>query len=228
HVRLDSAHVPELPGFEEGSWWVQDIAASLPARLLGSGPGSVLDLCAAPGGKTMQLASAGWSVTAVDSSESRLARLSENLERTQLSAEVIVADLLLWSPPAPVDAVLLDAPCSATGIFRRHPDVLHRVRPSQISELAALQAKLFARAADWVKPGGLLVFATCSLEPAEGEEQLTKFLAARPDYRLVPIPQEELPVGMTPNPGGWLRTLPGIIDPGGNDGFFIARLRRTG
>ena len=227
HVRLDSAHVPELPGFEAGSWWVQDIAASLPARLIGAGPGTVLDLCAAPGGKTMQLASAGWSVTAVDSSESRLARLHENLERTQLTADMIVADLLLWSPPAPVDAVLLDAPCSATGIFRRHPDVLHRVRPSQISELAALQAKLFARAADWVKPGGLLVFATCSLEPAEGEQQLTQFLAARPDYSLVPIPQEELPVGMTPNPGGWLRTLPGMIDPGGNDGFFIARLRRT-
>ena len=228
HVRLDSAHVPELPGFEEGQWWVQDIAASIPARLLGSGPGTVLDLCAAPGGKTMQLASAGWSVTAVDSSENRLGRLRENLERTQRSAEVIVADVLSWSPPVPVDAVLLDAPCSATGIFRRHPDVLHRVRPSQIGELAALQAKLFARAADWVKPGGTLVFATCSLEPAEGEEQLTRFLAARPDYAVVPVTQDELPDGMTPNPGGWLRTLPGMIEPGGNDGFFIVRLRRAG
>jgi 16S rRNA (cytosine967-C5)-methyltransferase len=207
---------------------VQDIAASLPARLLGKGPGSVLDLCAAPGGKTMQLASAGWSVTAIDSSESRLARLHENLERTHLTATVITADLLLWSPPAPVDAVLLDAPCSATGIFRRHPDVLHRVRPSQITELAVLQAKLLARAADWVRPGGTLVFATCSLEPAEGEAQLTKFLAARPDYTLIPVTQDELPAGIVPTPGGWVRTLPGMIDPGGNDGFFIARLRRQG
>ena len=228
HVRLDSAHVPELPGFEEGRWWVQDIAASLPARLIGAGTGTVLDLCAAPGGKTMQLASAGWHVTAVDGSESRLARLRENLERTRLSAEVIAADLLSWSPPAPTDAVLLDAPCSATGIFRRHPDVLHRIRPSQIAELAALQAKLLARAADWVKPGGVLVFATCSLEPNEGEAQLTRFLAARTEYTIVPVRQDEVPVGMTPHRDGYLRTLPGMVDPGGNDGFFIARLRRIG
>ena len=206
---------------------MQDIAASLPARLLGAGSGTALDLCAAPGGKTMQLASSGWQVTAVDSSESRLARLRDNLARTHLSAEVITADLLLWSPPAPADAVLLDAPCSATGIFRRHPDVLHRIRPSQITELAALQARLLARAADWVKPGGTLVFATCSLEPAEGEQQLTRFLAARPDYAIVPVATAELPAGIAPDPGGWVRTLPGMVDPGGNDGFFIARLRRT-
>lgn len=229
HVRIESSHVPELPGFEDGRWWVQDIAASLPARLLGAGEGkTVLDLCAAPGGKTMQLASNGWRVTAVDASESRLARLHDNLARTGLTAEIVEADVLEWSPPAPVDAVLLDAPCSATGIFRRHPDVLHRVRPSQITELAVLQAKLLARAAEWVRPGGLLVFATCSLEPAEGEKQRERFAAAHPDFTLMPVTADELPVGITPDAGGWVRTLPGMVSPGGNDGFFIARWRRAG
>jgi 16S rRNA (cytosine967-C5)-methyltransferase len=227
HVRLDSAHVPELPGFEEGSWWVQDIAASIPARLIGRGGGSALDLCAAPGGKTMQLASAGWSVTAVDSSKSRLARLSDNLARTRLKAEVVAADLLLWSPPAPADAVLLDAPCSATGIFRRHPDVLHRVSPKLIAEMATLQARLLARAANWVGPGGMLVYATCSLEPVEGEEQLAAFLGTHAGFAIDPIQAEELPAGVTPHPQGWVRTLPGMIEPGGCDGFFIARMRRT-
>lgn len=228
HVRLPTAHIPELPGFEEGGWWVQDIAASLPARLLGQGRGTALDLCAAPGGKTMQLASAGWRVTAVDVSQSRLARLADNLARTRLEAEVVTADVLDWAPPAPVDAVLLDAPCSATGIFRRHPDVLHRVRPSLIAEMAALQAKLFARAADWVRPGGRLVFATCSLEPAEGERQLERFLAARADYAIDPILPEELPGQIAPHQRGWLRTLPGMLaDAGGCDGFFMVRLTRT-
>ena len=135
------------------------------------------------------------------------------------------ADLRAWSPPAPADAVLLDAPCSATGIFRRHPDVLHRVRPAVIAEMAALQAILFARAADWVKPGGLLVYATCSLEPEEGEHQLTRFLAARPDYAIDPPRPDELPVPSTDD--GWVRTLPGTLEAdGGCDGFFIARLRR--
>lgn len=228
HVRLDSAHVPELPGFVEGDWWVQDIAASLPARLLGRDGGTVFDLCAAPGGKTMQLASAGWTVTAVDASESRLARLRDNLERTGLTAEVTIADVLGWTPAGPADAVLLDAPCSATGIFRRHPDVLHRIRPSQIAELAALQTKLLARAADWVRPGGRLVFATCSLEPAEGEQQLARFLSERADYSTVPVTPEELPVGIAPRADGSVRTLPGMIGEGGNDGFFIARLARSG
>ncbi len=227
HVRLAGGHVPELPGFEEGVWWVQDIAASLPARLIGRGTGVALDLCAAPGGKTMQLASAGWRVTSVDSAESRLARLHDNLARTKLSADVITADVLKWSPPAPADAVLLDAPCSATGIFRRHPDVLHRIRPSQISEMAALQEKMLARAADWVRPGGLLVYATCSLEPAEGEKQLKRFLGTRGDYAIDPIRQEELPDGLTAHAEGYLRTLPGALaDQGGCDGFFMARMRR--
>jgi len=228
HVRIDSAHVPELPGFEDGRWWVQDIAASLPARLLGKGAGSALDLCAAPGGKTMQLASAGWRVTSVDASESRLARLHDNLARTGLTAEIVQADVLEWAPPTPVDAVLLDAPCSATGIFRRHPDVLHRVRPSQITDLAALQTSLLTRAAEWVKPGGTLVFATCSLEPAEGEKQRERFAAARPDFALDPVGAEELPAGIVPTAEGTVRTLPGMVKPGGNDGFFIARWRRQG
>jgi len=227
--RLDErANVAELPGFAEGEWWVQDLAASLPARMLGAGTGRALDLCAAPGGKTLQLAAAGWDVTSVDISESRLARLDENLARTGLGAKVVTADLLNWSPDVPADVVLLDAPCSATGIFRRHPDVLHRVRPSLIAEMADLQAKLLARAADWVRPGGLLVYATCSLEPAEGEAQLERFLGERSDFTLDPILADELPEGIPVNPKGWLRTLPGMLaDKGGLDGFFIARMMRT-
>lgn len=230
HRRLPAGtSVPELPGYAEGQFWVQDLAASLPARLIGAGSGQVLDLCAAPGGKTLQLAAAGWDVTAVDVSESRLARLRENLERTGLSAKVMAADLLEWSPPAPADAVLLDAPCSATGIFRRHPDVLHRVRPSLIAEMAELQTKLLDRAAEWVRPGGLLVYATCSLEPAEGEEQLERFLGARCDFSIDPVLADELPEGVVAHPRGWLRTLPTMLaDAGGLDGFFIARLMRTG
>lgn len=230
HRRVPAfATVPELPGFAEGEWWVQDLAASLPARLLGDGPGTALDLCAAPGGKTLQLAAAGWDVTALDVSEKRLARLSENLERTGLSAKVIAADALEWKPREPVDALLLDAPCSATGIFRRHPDVLHRVRPAVIAEAAELQARLLARAADWVKPGGRLVYATCSLEREEGEAQVERFLAEHADYRLVPAAPELLPEGIAPDPKGWVRTLPGMLaEQGGLDGFFIARLDRVG
>lgn len=230
HLRVPAfATVPELPGFAEGEWWVQDLAASLPARLIGAGPGTALDLCAAPGGKTLQLAAAGWDVTALDVSEKRLARLSENLDRTGLSAKVVAADALQWKPKQPVDALLLDAPCSATGIFRRHPDVLHRVRPAVIAEAAELQARLLARAAEWVKPGGRLVYATCSLEREEGEAQIERFLAEHADYRLVPAAPELLPEGIAPDSKGWVRTLPGMLaEQGGLDGFFIARLDRVG
>ena len=230
HVRVaDGAAVPTLPGYRDGAWWVQDIAASLPARLLGPGGGRALDLCAAPGGKTLQLAAAGWQLTAVDQSESRLARLSENLSRTGLQAAVVAADVLDWQPPAPVDAVLLDAPCSATGIFRRHPDVLYRAHPRAIAELAGTQARLLARAADWVRPGGTLVYATCSLEPEEGEEQVGRLMADRLDFALVPPRPDEVPAGVTIDPRGWLRVLPGTLAPeGGADGFFVARLRRAG
>jgi 16S rRNA (cytosine967-C5)-methyltransferase len=229
HARLPAGtSVTELPGFESGDFWVQDLAASLPARLIGAGKGQALDLCAAPGGKTLQLAAAGWDVTAVDLSEPRLERLHENLARTGLTAKVITADLLNWQPDAPADAVLLDAPCSATGIFRRHPDVLHRVRPSMIAEMAELQGKLIHRASKWVKPGGIFVFATCSLEPKEGEAHLAPFLAARPEFTIDPIRPDELPEGVTPREDGTLRTLPGMIAAkGGLDGFFIARFRRS-
>lgn len=233
HVRLpDGMSIPDLPGFAEGAWWVQDIAASCAARLLGAGAGRrALDLCAAPGGKTMQLAAAGWAVTAVDQSKKRLERLTENLTRTGLAADIVQADLREWSPDAPVDAILLDAPCSATGIYRRHPDVLHRIGPRQIAELADLQAALLARAADWLKPGGVLVYATCSLEPEEGEAQVARFLSDRPDFALVPADAGTLPAGIAPTPQGWLRTRPGTLadplaDRGGTDGFFIARLAR--
>lgn len=229
HLRLARGQAVErLPGFDVGDWWVQDLAASIAARLLGSGEGrSVLDLCAAPGGKTMQLADAGWRVTAVDRSEQRLRRLSRNLERCGLSAEVVTANLLDWQPEGQVDAVLLDAPCSATGTFRRHPDVLHRIGARQIAELAELQARLLDRAADWVKPGGTLVYATCSLEPAEGEQQMSAFLGRHSDFALAPVRTDELPDGMEPTGEGWVRTLPTMLtDRGGLDGFFIARLVR--
>jgi 16S rRNA (cytosine967-C5)-methyltransferase len=229
NLRLDSrAAIPTLDGYAEGDWWVQDLAASIPARLLGTGNGTALDLCAAPGGKTLQLAAAGWNVTAVDVSESRLARLHENLHRTGLSAQVVAADLLQWQPAEPADAVLLDAPCSATGIFRRHPDVLHRVRPSLIGEMAELQSRLLHRAAAWVKPGGTLVFSTCSLEPREGEDQLASFLAHHPEFAIAPVVSAELPTGIAPREDGSLRLLPGLLaEQGGLDGFFIARLRRA-
>jgi 16S rRNA (cytosine967-C5)-methyltransferase len=230
HVRLpEGASIPDLPGFAEGAWWVQDLAASIPARLLGEGKGRiVLDLCAAPGGKTMQMAAAGWRVTAVDQSKKRLERLSENLKRTGLAAEVAQADLRQWTPSAPADAILLDAPCTATGIYRRHPDVLHRIGPRQIAELAELQAELLARAAQWVKPGGTLVYATCSLEPAEGEAQIAQFLQNHPDFAPQPASQAELPETIISTAQGWVRTLPDTLkEKGGTDGFFVARLARS-
>ena len=231
HVRLaDAAPVTELPGFAEGRWWVQDIAASIPARLIADRGGTTaIDLCAAPGGKTLQLAAAGLQVAAIDVSSARIKRLRENLFRTRLKAEVIAADVLKWAPEAPADALLIDAPCSATGIFRRHPDVLHRVHPAIVEEMAGLQARLFARAADWVKPGGCLVLATCSLEPQEGEAQLARFLSDRPDYAIDAPDAALLPPGVPVHADGYVRTLPGMLaDAGGCDGFFIVRLRRAG
>ena len=228
HLRLDrGTAVAGLTGYGSGDWWVQDLAASIPARLFGAGAGRhALDLCAAPGGKTMQLASAGFQVTAVDASESRLARLRDNLERTGLHAEIRIADILRWSPPDKADAVLLDAPCSATGIFRRHPDVLHRVRPRAIAELAAGQTVMLSRVAGWVKSGGTLIYSVCSLEPEEGEQVIAAFLASRSDYLLDEVREDELPAGLRPN-NGIVRVLPGAFrEQGGADGFFIARFTR--
>lgn len=227
HLRLPRGQaITDLPGFDAGGWWVQDIAASIPARLLGAGEGrTALDLCAAPGGKTMQLAAAGWSVIAVDSSAKRLARLEQNLDRTGLDAAVVQGDIRQWQPGEAADAVLLDAPCSATGIFRRHPDVLHRIEAREIAEMAALQAELLVRAAAWVKPGGVLVYATCALERAEGEDQVDAFLAAHPGWTIVPARAYELPAGVAPTAEGFVRTLPGMLaEDGGLDGFFVARL----
>lgn len=229
HVRVrDAGTVTALSGYDEGAWWVQDLAASIPARLLGRGTGAALDLCAAPGGKTLQLAAAGWQVTAVDSSQSRAARLHENRTRTALPFEVVIADVLDWAPAAPAAAVLVDAPCSATGIFRRHPDVLHRALPRVVADMAALQTRILARAAEWVAPGGTLVYATCSLEPEEGEAQLTRFLADHADFAVAAPQEGELPPGIAPTAEGWVRTLPGTLEAaGGCDGFFVARLRRA-
>ncbi len=230
HVRLPAeTDVTALDGFSEGGFWVQDLAASLPARLLGEGAGRpVLDLCAAPGGKTLQLAAAGWRVTALDQSARRLERLEESLARTGLAAAVVQADLRAWQPPEPVDAILLDAPCSATGIFRRHPDVLHRIGPRQIAEMAEVQAALLDRAADWLKPGGRLVYATCSLEPEEGEAQIAALLARRTDLRPAAIDAARLPSGLGTQAPDQLRTLPGLLaEPGGLDGFFVALLERV-
>jgi len=229
NVRLGSASVAELAGFGEGRWWVQDLAASLPARLVPAAAGEVLDLCAAPGGKTMQLAAAAHHVTAVDSSESRLGRLRENLDRTHLEAQLVTADALGWEPERQFDAILLDAPCSATGTFRRHPEVLYRARPAIIASGAELQRKLLARAAEWLKPGGVLVYAVCSLEPQEGEELVAAFLQADPRFSIEPGKASELPEFVTPSQQGWVRILPGLLEEqGGLDGFFMARLVRRG
>lgn len=229
HVRIPAGRrIVDLPGYDEGAWWVQDIAASIPARLLGSGEGRrALDLCAAPGGKTMQLASTGWSVAAVDLSEARMVRLAENLERTSLSAETHIADAQDFSAGGPYDAVLLDAPCSATGIFRRHPDVLYRASPRIIAEAAALQQKLIDHAASLVAPGGRLIYAVCSLEADEGEQIAKAFIASHSDWRLDPVAQDELPDGIVPDKVGRVRIRPGTLaERGGADSFFIARFRR--
>ena len=231
-VRLADAHAIEaLPGYADGAWWVQDMAATLPTRLLGDVAGKrIADLCAAPGGKTAALAAAGARVTAVDISANRLKRLAANLARLSLSAETVTADILDWQPAEPFDAVLLDAPCSATGTIRRHPDVAWLKTPQDIATLAAVQARLIDRAAAMLKPGGTLVYCTCSLEPEEGETQAAG-AAERNRLALRPIAAEEIGgLSAAITPAGTLRTLPchdaGAGVPPGMDGFFVMRLEK--
>jgi len=222
-----------LPGYAEGAWWVQDAAAALPARLLGDVAGrAVADLCAAPGGKTAQLALAGANVTAVDRSAPRLARLRENLTRLQLDAELVTADATEWSG-GPFDAVLLDAPCSSTGTIRRHPDIPWLKQEADLPGLIAHQRRLLNQAVTLLKPGGTLIYCTCSLEPEEGLGQIKELLAREPGLRRQPIGPDEVPgAGEFVTRAGDLRTLPlhwPAAEPrmAGLDGFFAARLQRA-
>lgn len=225
-IRLrDAGQVSGLAGFESGAWWVQDAGATFAARLLDAQPGeAVLDLCAAPGGKTMQLAATGADVVALDSSKKRLTRLHENLARTGLSAKVVAADALKWEPDRLFDAVLLDAPCSATGTLRRHPDLPFARDGSGLDEIVELQRNLLVRAWGWVKPGGRLVYCTCSLFPQEGEQQVEAFLAQTKTAQLAEQRPEfsafHSPFGLRLRPDLWEQK-------GGIDGFFIAALQKA-
>ena len=232
-VRLvPGGRIADLAGYDDGAWWVQDAAAALPARLLADVAGKrVADLCAAPGGKTATLAAAGADVTAVDIAPARMERLAANLARLGLAARAVTADLLAWQPEQPFDAILLDAPCTATGTIRRHPDAAWLKRPEDIAKLATLQSRMIDRAVSWLKPGGTLVYCTCSLEPEEGEQQVA---AARQRHGFEPLPVEPAEIGglsETITAEGYVRTLPCHLADGnprlaGLDGFFIARLRR--
>ncbi|MBN9479871.1 MAG: RsmB/NOP family class I SAM-dependent RNA methyltransferase [Bordetella sp.] len=221
--------VASWPGFEAGDWWVQDAAAAVPARLLAVKPGdTALDLCAAPGGKTLQLAAAGAEVVALDRSEARLKRLRQNFERMNLKAEVVAVPAEDWEDDRTFDAVLLDAPCTATGTYRRNPEVLRATRPADVAKLADVQHRLLDVAAEKVKPGGRLVYCVCSLEREEGETQVIAFLRRNPAFRTVPaVPAEVGAPDEALTPEGWLRILPSQwAEKGGLDGFFAARLER--
>jgi 16S rRNA (cytosine967-C5)-methyltransferase len=221
--------IARLAGYDDGAWWIQDTAATLPVRLLGAvADKPVLDLCAAPGGKTAALAAAGAQVTAIEISRTRAARLDANLARLGLAAEIVTADALDWRPPAPVDAVLLDAPCSGTGTLRRHPDIAWLKGPEDIAALAALQDRLLAAAIEMTAPGGTLVYAICSLQPEEGPERIAALLSAGAPVKRVPVEPEEV-FGHADwlSPEGDLRTLPcHLAELGGMDGFYACRLRR--
>lgn len=224
-VRLSvGAQVSALDGYADGAWWVQDAGAAVAARVLDVQRGDrVLDLCAAPGGKTMQLAAAGAAVTALDVSKPRMARVAENLARTGLNAEVVVANALEWTPDKEFDAVLLDAPCSATGTLRRHPDLGYARDGSGIDDLIDLQARLLDRAATFLPPGGRMVYCTCSLLPEEGEEQIDAFLTRNPDFDVIRAPADDpkwsVPQGLRLRPDHW-------AEIGGIDGFFIGCLEK--
>jgi 16S rRNA (cytosine967-C5)-methyltransferase len=229
---LPKGRIEALPGYSQGEWWVQDVAASLPAHLMGRVAGErVLDLCAAPGGKTAQLALAGASVVAVDISKTRLKTLKANLARLGLDAATATADATTWSPEEHFDAVLLDAPCSSTGTIRRHPDIPYLKSPKDIKDLAVLQAQLLDNAAGLLRPGGTLVYSTCSLELEEGEAQIAALLVRNPAIQVDPILPDDVfgQVDWLQSPG-FLRTFPYQVDLGtpewsGMDGFFAARLK---
>jgi 16S rRNA (cytosine967-C5)-methyltransferase len=226
-----SGEISALPGFAEGAWWIQDAAAALPARLLGDLSGQrVFDLCAAPGGKTAQLILAGAVVTALDQDAKRLAVLRENLGRLSLTATVVQADASAWTPVEQADAILLDAPCSATGTLRRHPDIAWLRRPSDIAKIVTLQQKLLVRAAKLLAPGGTLVYAVCSLQPEEGPQLVDSFLAERSDFARKSIQPEELPgLENLITAAGDLQSLPGHLQElGGLDGFYACRLVNRG
>ena len=219
-----------LPGYTDGAWWVQDAAATLPVRLLGQVAGKrVLDLCAAPGGKTAALTAAGARVTAVDHSPARLARLEVNLARLRLSAATVAADIIDWRPAEPAEAVLLDAPCSGTGTIRRRPDIARLKRPQDLAALTGLQDRLLSAAVEMVAPGGLVVFATCSLQPEEGPERISALIAKGAPVERIPLAADEI-FGRQEllSPEGDLRSLPcHLAEFGGMDGFFACRLRRV-
>jgi 16S rRNA (cytosine967-C5)-methyltransferase len=228
-VRLsDFQSIPEIEGFQEGCWWVQDAAAALPVALMPDVKGKrVIDLCAAPGGKTLQLAARGAKVTAVDRSDKRLNRLRENLKRTQLPVTIICADALTYRPEEKADIVLLDAPCSATGTIRRHPDVQRLKTPEDMARMTALQARLLDHAAqELVRADGLLVYAVCSLQAQEAEEQVAAFLARTPTWQRLPVKANELGgAAELIDPQGDVRCLPSHWPQlGGLDGFYVARL----
>jgi 16S rRNA (cytosine967-C5)-methyltransferase len=222
-LRLGGDHPPveALPGYEAGEFFVQDVAASYPVRLLGDvRQHQVLDVCAAPGGKAAQLVRAGAFVTAIDRAPARMRVLKVNMKRLNAQVNAVTGDVMAWEPSRPYDAVLLDAPCSATGTWRRHPEVVHGLKPDDIMELVGIQRAMLARAWGWVKPGGKLVYCVCSLEPEEGEAQAEWFLSTQADAALAPIPaNSEVPAECVR--GGMLRTLPSHkAEQGGMDGFF--------
>lgn len=230
NLRLESHdRVDLLEGYDDGVWWVQDAAASLPARLLGDVAGKeVLDLCAAPGGKTMQLAAAGAEVTAIDMSRKRLDRVAENLARIGLTAELIKDDVLKFRSEKQWPAILLDAPCSATGTMRRHPELVHQRKAEDITHFSKLQARMLDKCAEHLAPDGLLVFCTCSLQPEEGPALIGDFLMRNPDFSIEPVRSDEIS-GQEEfiQPDGSLRTRPDQWpDIGGLDGFFAIRFRK--
>lgn len=228
--RTGGGFIPSLPGFEAGEWWVQNAAAALPAKLFGDLRGkTVVDLCAAPGGKTAQLCALGAEVIALDRSPERLKKFRENMTRLQLSPEIVVADGAEWMPAQPVDAVLLDAPCTATGTIRHQPDLLHLKTPKDQEKLVALQRRLLMQAADMLKAGGVLVYCTCSLQKAEGEHQAEWLLSQNKEMRLFPIQHGDVSgIGEMLTAEGYLRCLPfHWKDRGGLDGFFIARFVKS-